>query len=81
MTIRVLIFGSLARELSCKEIAVEVAAPATVSGVNRALAAKYPAKASFMSSARLAVNHAFAKPEAAVQPGDEVALIELVGGG
>ncbi len=81
MTIRVLIFGSLARELSCKEIEVDVAPPSTVRGVNRALAEKYPAKAAFMNSARLAVNQAFAQPEAPVKPGDEVALIELVGGG
>ena len=81
MTIRVLIFGSLARELSCKDIAVDVAEPATVRDVNQALAAKHPFKAAFFQSARLAVNHAFAKPDAPVQPNDEVALIELVGGG
>ena len=81
MTIRVLIFGSLARELSCKDIAVDVAAPATARDVNQALASKHPSKAAFFQSARLAVNHAFAAPDSPVQQGDEVALIELVGGG
>ena len=81
MTIRVLIFGSLARELSCKDSAVDVAEPATVGDVNQALAAKHPFKAAFFQSARLAVNHAFAVPNSPVQQGDEVALIELVGGG
>ena len=81
MTIRVLIFGSLARELSCKDIAVDVAESATVRDVNQAIAAKHPSKAAFFQSARLAVNHAFAAPSSPVQQGDEVALIELVGGG
>ena len=81
MTIRVLIFGSLARELSCKDIAVDVAELATVRDVNQALAAKHPFKAAFFQSARLAVNHVFAAPSSPVQQGDEVALIELVGGG
>jgi len=81
MTIRVLIFGSLARELSCKDIAVDVSKSATVCDINQALASKHPSKAAFFQSARLAVNHTFAKPDALVQPTDEVALIELVGGG
>ena len=81
MTIRVLIFGALAREVSCKEIIIDVTAPATVRDINQALAAKHPSKAACIQSARLAVNHAFAKPAAPVQPTDAVALIELVGGG
>jgi len=81
MTIRVLIFGALAREMSCKELVVDVCAPATVRDVNMSLAAKFPHKNTFFQSARLAVNHTFAKPDAPVQPTDEVALIELVGGG
>ena len=81
MTVRVLIFGALARELSCREIVVEVQTPASVRGVNQALAERYPAKSAFFRGARLAVNHSFAPQDAAVQPGDEVALIELVGGG
>jgi molybdopterin synthase catalytic subunit len=52
-----------------------------VRDVNQALAAKHPSKAAFFQSARLAVNHAFAAPSSPVQQGDEVALIELVGGG
>jgi len=81
MTIRVLIFGALAREMSCKELVVDVCAHATVRDVNASLAAKFPPKAAFFHSARLAVNHTFAMPDAPVQPTDEVALIELVGGG
>jgi len=81
MTIRVLIFGALAREMSCKEITIAVTASATVRDINQALAAKHPSKAAFFQSARLAVNHAFAAPGSPVQQADEVALIELVGGG
>ncbi len=81
MTVRVLIFGELARELSCSEIAVDVPNPATVRDVNRALAAKFPAKEALFVSARLAVNHAFTAVDSPIQQSDEVALIELVGGG
>lgn len=81
MIVRVLIFGELARDLSCKEIAVDVQSPAKVRDINLALAAKYPAKSQLFQTARLAVNHAFSSPDSQVQANDEVALIELVGGG
>ncbi len=81
MKVRVLIFGELARELSCKEIAVDVQSPAQVRDVNLALAEEFPAKSQFFQAARLAVNHAFTSPDSPIKASDEVALIELVGGG
>lgn len=81
MIVHVLIFGELARELSCKEIVVDVESTAKVRDVNLALAAKFPAKSQLFQAARLAVNHAFTSPDSPINATDEVALIELVGGG
>ena len=78
---RVLIFGSLARELSCASIAVDVPDNASVRDVNEALAASHPHKATFFRGARLAVNHSFRSVDAPLRAGDEIALVELVGGG
>ncbi|MEI6474934.1 MAG: MoaD/ThiS family protein [Planctomycetota bacterium] len=81
MVFRVLIFGSLARELSCASIAVEVPDSASVRDVNEALAACHPHKSTFFRGARLAVNHSFRPADAPLRAGDEIALVELVGGG
>ena len=81
MVFRVLIFGSLARELSCASIAVDVPDNASVRDVNEALAASHPHKATFFRGARLAVNHSFQSADAPLRAGDEIALVELVGGG
>ena len=81
MVFRVLIFGSLARELSCASIAAEVPDNASVRDVNEALAVRYPHKSTFFRGARLAVNHSFRSADVPLRAGDEIALIELVGGG
>ena len=81
MVFRVLIFGSLARELSCASIAVDVPDNASVRDVNEALAASHPHKATFFRGARLAVNHSFRSVDAPLRAGEEIALVELVGGG
>ena len=81
MVFRVLIFGSLARELSCASIAVDVPDNASVRDVNEALAASHPHNATFFRGARLAVNHSFRSVDAPLRAGDEIALVELVGGG
>ena len=81
MVFRVLIFGSLARELSCASIAVDVPDNASVRDVNEALAACHPHKATFFRGARLAVNHSFRSVDAPLRACDEIALVELVGGG
>ena len=81
MVFRVLIFGSLARELSCASIAVDVPDNASVRDVNEALAASHPHKATFFRGARLAVYHSFRSVDAPLRAGDEIALVELVGGG
>jgi molybdopterin converting factor small subunit len=81
MVFRVRIFGSLARELSCASITVDVPDNASARDVNEALAARYPHKSTFFRGARLAVNHAFQSAETPLRAGDEIAVVELVGGG
>lgn len=81
MAVRVLIFGSLAQELGAREVILDVASPCAGQDVNIALAARFPARAAFFRAARLAVNGSFANADQAIAPGDEVAVIELVGGG
>ncbi len=81
MVIRIRIFGALAKQLDARDIQVDVAEPVSVRAVNQALAAKYPSQSAFFSGARLAVNHAFGRADTPIGCTDEVALIELVGGG
>ena len=81
MVFRVLIFGSLAREFSCASITVDVPDNASVRDVSEALAVRYPLKSTFFRGARLAVNHSFRSADVPLRAGDEIALIELVGGG
>ncbi len=74
-------FGTLAQELGRHAVAVDVPSPVTVQAVTHALARLFPARATLFEQARIAINSAFAQPDDAVHPGDEVAVIELVGGG
>lgn len=86
MRVDVLLFGPLADSMGEDRVAVECeiapSAPGpTVAEVLAALAVRNPTFQAALSGARLAVNHAFASPEAVIGPEDEVALIALVGGG
>lgn len=56
-------------------------APATVRDLLEAIASAEPALGSVLPAVRVAVNHAFVKPDAPVREGDEVALIPPVSGG
>lgn len=81
MTVRVLMFGPLAQELGERSVEVSVRAGAGVEDVRAALAARFPSRAGLLGAARLAVNGRIAGDGEAVREGDEVAVIELVGGG
>jgi len=81
MMVRVLFFGPLARELGAREVSVEVGDQATGADVGSRLAAMFPDKGPFFRSARLSVNGVLGRPETPVREGDELAVIELVGGG
>ncbi len=80
-SVEVLLFGPAARAAGSASARVRVPDPATVHGVLQALAVQRPEIAFALPGARIAVNHAFAQADAAVRPGDEVALIAMVSGG
>lgn len=83
MNVDVLLFGPAAKAAGADRLQVSTgAAPAPTAGdVLLALHASCPALAPFLAGARLAINHSFARESDPIRPGDEVALIALVGGG
>lgn len=81
MIVRVLLFGPLKETLGSPWIDVELADGGTVESLRSALADRFPQRAPMFRAARLAVNHAFAPPDQALHPTDEIAIIELVSGG
>lgn len=79
-----LTFGAAAACAKAGRVTVTVGEGATVREVLAALAEQHRALRFALpnpDSGRLAVNHAFASGDHPVRPGDEVALITLVGGG
>jgi len=64
-----------------REVTVAVTTPATVQTVCEALANRYPALATSLPTALVAVNKVYAGPETAVKPGDELAIFPPVSGG
>jgi molybdopterin synthase catalytic subunit len=81
MTVRVLLFGAEARFAGAPAVDVHVPGSPVIRDIRVALAAQHPALAASMAHARLARNHAFARPDEPVAPGVELALIGLVSGG
>ncbi len=80
MRVEVLLFASLKDEAG-PAVPVEVAEPATVADLRRALEAVHPAIARFGRRAMVAVNEAWAGEKDPVRPGDTVALLPPVAGG
>jgi molybdopterin converting factor small subunit len=79
----VLIFGAAATAAKADRVSVEIGqtGAATVRDVLDALGVQHPEIGFALPGARLALNHAFAAPDARVGADDELALISLVGGG
>lgn len=80
MKVDVLLFAALRDELG-PSVSVEVAEPATVATLRRALEAAHPPIARFGGRAKAAVNETWARETDAVRPGDTVALLPPVAGG
>lgn len=80
MKVDVLLFAAL-RDALGPSVSVDVAEPATVASLRRALAAAHPAIARFGDRAKAAVNETWARETDAVRPGDTVALLPPVAGG
>jgi molybdopterin synthase catalytic subunit len=81
VTIRIRLFA-MQRELAgTRELAVELAAGATVEAAWAALVARHPVLAAGRPAVRFAVNGEYAGPETLLGDGDEVAMIPPVSGG
>jgi molybdopterin converting factor subunit 1 len=81
MTLTVHLFAR-ARELAGSgTVRLEVAGPATVADLRRALAGQFAALAGLLERSAVAVNHDFAEDSRTVAAGDEVAVIPPVSGG
>jgi molybdopterin converting factor subunit 1 len=77
----VLLFARL-RDLAGTEATTEeIREPATVRDVWCALERRYPALAPYGATVSAAVNAEYARPDAAVRAGDEVAFLPPVSGG
>jgi len=81
LEIEIRLFATLKDRAGRGRIQVVVPEPATVKVVLERVAAAYPDLAAALPTSLVAVNQAFAFPETAVQPGDEVALFPPVSGG
>ena len=84
MQVEVLIFGGAAMSAKADRVTVAVGEAPTVRAVLAAMHEQRPALKFALpppETGRLAVNQTFAKGDHPIQPGDEVALITLVGGG
>lgn len=72
------VFAAFADLVGASHTTVSVTSPATVADVREALAARWPRA---MARAPIAVNLEYARDDAAVTAGDEIALIAPVAGG
>jgi len=79
--VTVLLFGGAAEIAGSSSVRVEVEREPVAAVVLAALGRSVPALEPVLPSARLAVNHEFARPDQMIREGDEVALIALVSGG
>lgn len=81
MTVHVRLFA-LARQIAGRpEVTLELAEPATVGALKRALADAYPALAPLLPNLMIAVAAEYAGDATAIPPGAEVAAIPPVSGG
>jgi len=83
MKVRVLLFGHYASAASADALVLDFPErdEVTAAEVLAALQRDAPSIANALSTARLAVNEKFARPEQRVVESDECAIIGLVGGG
>lgn len=81
MRVTVRLFARLRDLAGAGDLTREVAAPATVRSVWTALVADYPALAPYAASMSCAVNADYARLDAPVRDGDEVAFLPPVSGG
>ncbi len=81
MRLRVLLFAAYREIVGEEEIAWSADPGTTVDVFLAAFLRRYPRLKPHRGSMMVAVNHAFAEPDAALRDGDEVALLPPVSGG
>ena len=79
--VEVLVFGQLVELLGASSLSVRLPRPATAQDVFHAVLATLPSPAPSIPPLAFAVNRVHATPEAAVEDGDEVALLPPLAGG
>ncbi|UCG23912.1 MAG: molybdenum cofactor biosynthesis protein MoaE [Chloroflexota bacterium] len=81
MELEVRLFATLKDRVGRDRIQIYVEQPATVQDLIATIGQAYPELAQALPSALVAVNKAFAGPETALSPGDELAIFPPVSGG
>jgi molybdopterin converting factor subunit 1 len=81
MRVKVRLFARLRDIAGATELDWEVAGPATIADVWRSLVAAHPALAEYGSSLSCARNEDYARKDAPVADGDEIAFLPPVSGG
>ena len=81
MTIRVLIFASLAAQVGQQQLSLDLPERATVSDALDLLAERFEDIASMRGNLAVAVNECYAAESCRLSAGDELALIPPVSGG
>jgi len=81
MTVRVLLFDVLRREVGAGELSADLPDGATAADLLQNLAEAHPSVARHRPIVRLAVNRTYVNADTALADGDEVALITPVSGG
>ncbi len=79
-SIKVRLFGAAADRAGTREVEVESEAT-TLDGLWPVLAEKYPGLEPMRETLAFAVNEEYARGDALVEPGDEVAVLPPVSGG
>ncbi len=81
MTIRILMFASLAAQVGKRQLSLDLPDRATVADALDALAQQFPDVASLRGNLAVAVNQSYTAESHELSAGDELALIPPVSGG